>query len=504
MVIVSILMQSSNQKCNAFQSVLGIFLHSCHTPERVVKTFAHLGISVSPSSIQRAIHSLSARSEESIRELVQTLTAALAYDNFDIDFPTNTPTVEGTSDTLTHLTSGLWFKLQHGITAEDLRCSEQLWRHSKYNENATIRDAIHSVKQLTLRLIQLYPDDEAVERTGLSRAGRFNAWKFRYDLIHSGPERLHRYKSKLSKPEDVEKIPVTKLEYVPARSVDCNQSRVSENANALRDFYAEAGIGDPLDETDWHRLVPDVPVDVSEHVQLIFGDLGVWAKLNALRERRGIERTPWRRFQFIVFVFGLFHLKMAAAESLWKILIKPKGAEKDSNSLRTLAGLLRPRETGKIASKPGFRRIHEIIQHAGIVLRLDAWTQKIRQHNPAWKSLEQFAASNPPWELIETMSNELATECVAGEDVTKPNLYMVRQRAKPERDQEHENVLLTHQYLLKYEELSYSMNVGDIGRFDSNLPFWIYFFKGSGKPNYANAALQYLNDVLFVYPEKLR
>lgn len=486
--------------------MLGVFLHSCHTPERVIKTLAHLGISISPKSIQRAVHSLSARSGDDIRELAQTLIAALAYDNFDIDFPTSTPTVEGAHDTLTHLTSGLWLKLEHGITPADLRCSQQLWLKSKYNDAAPIKDTVRSINDLTLRLEELLPDDaEAMERTQLSRTGRYNAWKFRHDLVHHGPPKFLLYKDKLGAPESVEKIPVKKLQYLPATSLDCNQSTVSGNAQPLRQFYAEAGIGDPIDDTDWLGFIPkhDI-VDITDHVQLVFGDLGAWAKINALRERRAIEDTPWRRFQYIIFVFGLFHFKMAAAESMWKTLIKPKGAEKDTNSLRTLAGLLRPKETGKIASKPGFRRIHEIIQHAGIVLRLDAWRKTVQEYNPAFTSLEHFAASNPSWDLIESLSYKLALECVAGEDITKPNIYMTRQKPKAERDQELENVQLMHQYLLKYEELSYAMNAGDIGLFEVNLPFWIHFFKGAGKPNYANAAWQYLNDILFVYPPGLR
>ncbi|KAG1721899.1 uncharacterized protein EDB91DRAFT_1064206 [Suillus paluster] len=32
-VLISIMLQSSNQKCNALQSIYGIFLHSCNTPQ---------------------------------------------------------------------------------------------------------------------------------------------------------------------------------------------------------------------------------------------------------------------------------------------------------------------------------------------------------------------------------------------------------------------------------------------------------------------------------------
>jgi hypothetical protein len=52
-------MQSRNAKCNALESVFGIFLHSTNTPEKVIQALAHMGISISPSAIQTAIHALS-------------------------------------------------------------------------------------------------------------------------------------------------------------------------------------------------------------------------------------------------------------------------------------------------------------------------------------------------------------------------------------------------------------------------------------------------------------
>ena len=52
-------MQSTSQKANTFQSVLGIFLHSCQTPEKVIEMLAHMGICVLTGTINRAIKSLS-------------------------------------------------------------------------------------------------------------------------------------------------------------------------------------------------------------------------------------------------------------------------------------------------------------------------------------------------------------------------------------------------------------------------------------------------------------
>ena len=55
LVIVSIMVQSTNQKANTLQSILGIFLHSTGTPHRVINAFARIGICITQTTIQAAV-----------------------------------------------------------------------------------------------------------------------------------------------------------------------------------------------------------------------------------------------------------------------------------------------------------------------------------------------------------------------------------------------------------------------------------------------------------------
>ncbi|KIK32774.1 hypothetical protein CY34DRAFT_27153 [Suillus luteus UH-Slu-Lm8-n1] len=83
-----------DNRCNTLQCVFGIFLHSTGTPQRVIDVLAHAGVSISTQSIATAVKSLSNEAGVQIKQAVQTLTTALAYDNFDIDFKTAQPTIE--------------------------------------------------------------------------------------------------------------------------------------------------------------------------------------------------------------------------------------------------------------------------------------------------------------------------------------------------------------------------------------------------------------------------
>lgn len=85
-MIISALLQSTNQKCNALASTIGLFLHSTSAPELVTEVLAHAGLSISVSAIHSMVNSLSVTSGEHLRVLGKTFLASFGYDNFDMDF----------------------------------------------------------------------------------------------------------------------------------------------------------------------------------------------------------------------------------------------------------------------------------------------------------------------------------------------------------------------------------------------------------------------------------
>ncbi|KAL1687148.1 hypothetical protein GGG16DRAFT_128169 [Schizophyllum commune] len=415
LVCLSIMMCSVNQKCNALQSIIGVFLKSCNTPQRVIECLHHMGISVSQQSILFAINSLSQEATDTIRAMGQTLTVGYTYDNVDIDFKHSTSTIENVGDTLAHLTAGFVFRLDHGATPDMFKCSDSLYSHNH------------------------------------------------------GPTYFHQYRERYSDPDEIEKIPVVKLCYTPCRMMDISEASVEGNINVISSLLAQAGVGDPRDVSDSQA---QSIVDITRHVLLFHGDLGTYERVMSILEHRSLETTPVRRFQFMVFIFGLFHLKMAAADAIWRIFIKDKSSHSDPTSLMYFVSKMRPHDSGKIASGPRFRQMHEVITRAGVALRLDAWREAASARNAEWTTLEKFAASQPSPQLLEEMAIEL-----------------VRAHASSERDQVFENTGLLHRYLSLYEELSYGMNSGDIGRVEAVYPQWTLLFKATGKHKYAAAII---------------
>ncbi|KAG2072891.1 hypothetical protein BDR04DRAFT_1127467 [Suillus decipiens] len=105
-MVLSIMMRSTNQRSNTLQSLMGMFLQSMHTPQKVIETLEQMGVSVSVNAIFAAICSLSAQTHSALCLLRQSLLIAYAYDNFNIDLKSHEHKIENLNKSLKHLTSG--------------------------------------------------------------------------------------------------------------------------------------------------------------------------------------------------------------------------------------------------------------------------------------------------------------------------------------------------------------------------------------------------------------
>ena len=211
-IIISIIMQSINRKSNALQSILGLFLQSVHTPQKVVDTLTRVGISISTDMINAAVRSLSIESQASLRKLGQSLLASYAYDNFNIDLKSHTLIAEKSTDSLKHLTSGLLFPLMHGITPDDLKCSKMLWEKSVLNPD--VEECRLPPKRTYKDLANIHSEPGTVPC--LTRQRQFSSWVFLTTLCTHGPEYFRQFKSLIQEPEVLEQIPLTKTPIIAA------------------------------------------------------------------------------------------------------------------------------------------------------------------------------------------------------------------------------------------------------------------------------------------------
>ncbi|THV04168.1 hypothetical protein K435DRAFT_649856 [Dendrothele bispora CBS 962.96] len=267
------------------------------------------------------------------------------------------------------------------------------------------------------------------------------------------------------------------------------ESTTDGNIQVIDDLHKQGGIGEPNDKD----FVIGYDVDVSEWVILVHGDLLTKERLDSVRASRSIEHSPKARFQHLIFVPGLFHYKMASADALWRTWVKPSECRRDDSSLYEHVGILRPGEQGKFGSSPNFRMIHDAIHHDLAVSIMDCWRLEVKRRSPSCDSLKDFVATEPTWEDLVKMSEDIVEEYVA----TSARI------SRFERDRRFENQLLRNRDELLYVDMSYSMNVGDIGAVEASFTPWIHIFKATGKHKYATQMLNFAKDLKDRFPPEL-
>jgi hypothetical protein len=153
---------------------------------------------------------------------------------------------------------------------------------------------------------------------------------------------------------------------------------------------------------------------LEDYVTLVHGDLATKERIDALRKMRVIEHNAKNRLDWVLFVLGMFHLKMACADAFWRVHVIPKAGRSDATGFFEYVRHLWPRETGKFVSLPGFRCMHDTIHHMTWADIVDCW------HMEAiclgFASLQDFAESDPEWRIIEETSEQMVCTYLPGQD----------------------------------------------------------------------------------------
>ncbi|KAI9431078.1 hypothetical protein H4582DRAFT_2113548 [Lactarius indigo] len=174
----------------------------------------------------------------------------------------------------------------------------------------------------------------------------------------------------------------------------------------------------------------------------------------------------------------------------------------DVNSAYQHVGILQPRETGLMTTKPGFCQMHDVVHHELRAVILECWRKESSQLVSADSesvSLKAFAEMKPDWDLIVKISEDIVRKYVA----TTEGLRQSRAKPESERDQQFENQTLHNRDYLLYVDLCNAINVGDVGWVEASFLHWIYVFRATGKHKYASQLARYLKNLHEVYPPEL-
>ena len=421
------------------------------------------------------------------------MTLLWAYDNFDVLLKSLTTTLENNIDPLKHLTSALVFPFQHGVVPEDLRVSEELWRSDPFNDKSATSTKFTKWDMWT-KISPRYHElliSRVEEAPVNDRHHEFRVWLFLRDLIDHGPKYFQKFRGELLPPTPIgEPIPVAKTEVIPLQSMDVSNSTVAGNIDTIVKLLEQTGLG------DYELPIPTVSLD--QQILLFHGDLGTGDRIHTAKQWRSIETSPRNRLQFVVFVMGLFHTKMACTETIWRTFLKDSKARSDKTSFYSDFCILRPRDSSGLSSTFKFRPVHDAIRHIGTCRRLDC--MRVLAQEDHYSSLQAFADSQPEWSCIEALASKAVDHFVP----SYFELQKLDDEAPDERDQQLENSMGFNIYSALYEEMSYAMDHGDIGRVELCLIAWAPLFEAAGKKKYSHHTIKLIHDLNYVFPARMR
>ena len=224
-----------------------------------------------------------------------------------------------------------------------------------------------------------------------------------------------------------------------------------------------------------------------ERVIAWMGDQLTVERLRGLWKYRHEDFNSFDRMDYMIPVFGWFHLVMAFANSLHK------------QYLGTSAGI------------GGMRQAFDILKRTGLV------TQSTK--GPFWHHLDEAihhiseAHFRSTWLVVGKVKNlaELKTKspeelCSLAKTVIKGHacreaLVHLDKLPVQEQDQVQRQWIMWNMDVLPYLELRDAMKHGDVGRMEDLLPILLFRFVGGGNPKYAIEILELLQGLQQEWPE---
>ncbi|KAG9116833.1 hypothetical protein FRC07_007412 [Ceratobasidium sp. 392] len=268
--LFTICMSNGNMRCNGMPTVAGMFSHSTNTPTKVIKMMSHAGISISPSSINQMSDRMSKEARERLKVNLRDMPYAIAYDNLEITFATNQPTLAHDTK-LTHLMTATLIPLHPGTQKKDLQLCEEVWARSAHNsersEDAPSIDLSHDRFMDLVGKASFPPDDEQSVES-------LYAWHVRNMLLSKdvdtiSPALKDSFRSNdLGLPFSRGSIEPVKTTQIPLSAAEINVSTNHGNGTAIENILNQTGVTDE---------------DLEKFIQLTHGDLGSWEHLLSLQ-----------------------------------------------------------------------------------------------------------------------------------------------------------------------------------------------------------------------------
>jgi len=426
--IMAMLIFMSSQKVNAFQTIMGLFLHCTGCPKRVLEVLSGLGLSISYSQVQNGLRSLTRSAQEQVKNAVKEHDWYIVYDNINIANKHHHQRADkrDTFDNGTAATAILFpsNKDQTGNAPPILFRPEN--------------------KGLEPDADLFFPDDfdlEVFYQVSVSHIS--NA------VVRSSPEGS----AALAIPiVPIKKLDIKKTAFFPLQTMRLDESTIAGNL-AVLERITQAGLQLP---ENWFADPENT---------IVAGDQMTVSRLLTLKIHRIVDANPYDSLAWVHPTPQLFHLAMNLCGTIFRTHY---GSPQFPGTLASIIILLGRKRLTK--EKQEFKASDELLR-----IVFDAIVQLLCE------SMRQNGTSD---ELDVTIFSETITKSFCGPP--SPSLFGLPCTTA------NINALLFLRDVAVHIELGDAIKAGDIGRINHLLPIITLMMHGGGNTNYALELLRLL------------
>jgi hypothetical protein len=435
--IAAMLMFMRSRRCNAFQTVMGIFLHCIGCPRRGLEVLSSLGLSVSYDQVRRALRSLTKDTLKQVQKAVLENDWHVVYDNINIAMKHHHQRVDK-RDTFDNGTAATVILIPNE-NAKDDEPIPVLCPKTKRSEPSALIFFPTPTDRTMFR---------AACRTHLSAA-----------IARSLP---HASTACVIPMQTIDEIDVRKTIAFPLPTMKIDESTISGNLAVLESI------------TRIDLRLSDTWFDSARNI-IVGGDQMTVARLLSLKIHRAIESDPYGGLDWVHPTPQLFHLQMILCSTIYKTHL---GADANTpGSLASFISLLESKGFNK--EKPEFKATNELMR-----IVFDAMSMVL------WESLHD---ADTPAELDMSRVVDIIINAIADLKQATPSL---NGRLCTTADI---NALYFLRDMTVFIEFSDAITAGDRGRIRCILPTIALMMHGGGNSNYALELLRLLYGMRYAW-----
>ncbi|EEB89462.1 hypothetical protein MPER_12435, partial [Moniliophthora perniciosa FA553] len=339
-IVISILLHAQNNGTNAFQQVMGIFLSGAGASRRVIETLCRMGITVSYSTVQSALESLTKDATERARFFVLDIFSerlwCLVYDNINFTWRKASQRLDSLTRQINATTAAiiaLPIEFARSVYKEALSVTERRKAAGKRQDFTEEKLIITEKHQDQCR----YAFEHGVRTILLERIqGRLQKKKIRSKLRKETAKRM----------PSIRPMSYEKTEFFPLPALNQEEASVNGTIRVVQTFMTKTlGFVEELIDTE---------------LRLFVGDWLTIRNLRLVREERFYEDSDYERMDWVQEASLPFHFQLNAMYMLFRTHLgtiggNPSWLENHRTILRR--GKLDPK-------KPEYNKAKELVMHS--------------------------------------------------------------------------------------------------------------------------------------------